>query len=61
MTYIRKTIFHFFCKNSKISISNIDENSSDISEVSSHINSLSLNDNEALGLCFDKPEYTEWA
>ena len=25
MTYIRKTIFHFFYKNSKISISNIDE------------------------------------
>ena len=59
MKYIRKTIFHFFCKNSKISISNIDENSSDISEVSSHINSLFLNDNEALGLYFDKDVPTE--
>ena len=54
-----KQFFIAFAKTVKLAMSDIDGNSSDISDVFSDINSLSLNDIEALELYFNKPEYTE--
>lgn len=55
----QNTIYHFSIKKGKLSMCDMDVNSSDISEVFSDSDSLSSFDNEASGFYFNKLEYTE--
>lgn len=57
--HTQNTTFLFSRKNGKVSMSDIDENSSDNLEVFSDANSLSYNDNEAWGLYFNETGYME--